>query len=179
MHNVYSGRTISRLKGDLVGSEGNGPVGSSPHMVDINWIRENLCFSERRSYLYETLIRFIYELECCGLTIQGMLLGGSFFSEKKDPKDIDALFVYAVKDSADFESVKSVLTINRRELDVRIVPSDASLGLLIKNVCFHHTLYQAVHLKRNDASLFVDLSQRTSQAQCKSESVMTEPAYPS
>lgn len=119
-----------------------GPDVSSPHIVSISWVEQNLLWSRKRKELFKDLFELIKDLKDVGINSSYLMIGGSFLSYKDNPGDIDGLLIYSVSGSINFSDVKAIIDRKKSNIDIRIVPEDAGTAALIKMVCFCHTLYQ-------------------------------------
>lgn len=115
---------------------------SSPHVVTWEWLKYHLCWNERRSKLASLLHNFLSEVRCYGITPEFLLLGGSFLSNRDNPKDIDFLLVYRASDAFRSEEFSRFVMNKRVGLDYRAIPSDTGSLSLIKISIFYHTLFE-------------------------------------
>ncbi|WP_457832204.1 DUF6932 family protein, partial [Staphylococcus aureus] len=72
-----------------------GPDVSSPHIVSISWVEQNLLWSRKRKELFKDLFELIKDLKDVGINSSYLMIGGSFLSYKDNPGDIDGLLIYS------------------------------------------------------------------------------------
>jgi hypothetical protein len=99
-----------------------------------------------------------------GVNCVAMLVGGSFLDLTRDPRDLDALLIYTLSGGTEPEleanTVRRIHASRGNGLDLRYCPVDAGPIILIKAVCFFHSLY--MHDREsgfaNKPSILVDLA---------------------
>lgn len=132
-----------------------GPDHSSPHIVSIGWIYKHLLFNRYRESMFDKFFNWIELFNQASCKVTCLLLGGSFLSEKECPKDIDALIVYRALQGFNASALHDIL-VNKVEIaDIRVVPEDVSIPMLIKISCFFHTLYQGTYSPHDKGSVLV------------------------
>ena len=118
---------------------------SSPYLDDFSQFEARFRDSGKRARLLDRLKELLAELRTHSIEPEAMLVGGSFVDLSVEPGDVDALIVYSIGKDADPGDATRFLgklrTHPRDGLDVRFCPSDVGPVLLIKSVCFFHTLY--------------------------------------
>ena len=138
-------------------NNGTSLARSSPHLVSMEWVKKNLCFSTRRIDIIIDLDEFLLSVKTSGARPTCILMGGGFLSSKEYPRDIDALVVYRADDKFNITKLIEIYESRSKYLDIKIVPDDAGPTLLIKTACFFHTLFQDDRIGRNKGSVLIQL----------------------
>lgn len=126
----------------LFDEKSKGPDASSPHVVRHEWLEHHLCWTEKRRNLLSHFDNFIAETCKFEITIEAVLIGGSFVSRKDEPRDIDFLAIYKTLPGFAPEALSNFVMTKRPGLDWRFIPSDAGALPLLKISIFCHLLYE-------------------------------------
>ncbi|MDC7693457.1 hypothetical protein PQU94_04075 [Asticcacaulis sp. DXS10W] len=126
----------------------SSPMNSSPYRISRSDLFGAFCDDTVRIFLLETFEKFAGRLEADGFDIPGALIGGGFvrrLGTQTQPKDIDALVFYRVKEGAPEDAINQLVSRNREarelRLDIRFCPLDADPFTMIKSVSFFSVLY--------------------------------------
>lgn len=126
----------------LFDEDSKGPDRSSPHAVTWEWMERNLCWNTHRQELLVQLREFTKSICHYGAIPQLLLIGGSYVSTAKTPKDVDFLLIYSVTEDFNSNLFVDFIRAKRIGLDYRLIPSDTGLLSIIKITIFYHLLYQ-------------------------------------
>ena len=115
---------------------------SSPHVLMWDDFLMQFGSSEQRRIMINMLHSHLHNLKNHGITVDILLIGGSFVNNDAIPNDIDALIPYQIGPSCDIEqAIEFLHSPTSPELDVRYVPQDADSAIFIKMISFFTLLY--------------------------------------
>lgn len=130
------------------GVEASNPINSTPFFADVRAFHSFSHVSERRKKLVSSLTKFLVELQLNGLKPLTFMVGGSFLDfSVSNPRDLDCVIFYQQCESSVIGNTEWISNTRRiakvEDLDVRLVPTDGDLIVLLRSVIYFSALYGA------------------------------------
>ena len=131
----------------------SGPLNATPYLTSYECFRASAAVWPGRAPLVAALDATKRRLEAVGVTVEAMLIGGSFTElSKPRPQDIDCLMFYRWQHedrSAPGAALGELQRLSKHHgVDVRFIPLDGDPLVLIKSVSYFTVLYSK--LKEED-----------------------------
>ncbi|WP_126012953.1 hypothetical protein [Sphingomonas sp. ABOLH] len=151
--------TFDTLRQPIHESSGLTPMSGSPYLVNMDWFCSYLGFNNHRKELIEIFLGYIDNLKIFEIKPTFALIGGSFVSDKSEPKDIDGVIAYTGSEKSDFKGIKEIVNRKNIFLDIRLVPEDTGGIYLTKILCYYHELYSRNRMKGRTSCVLIDISE--------------------
>jgi hypothetical protein len=124
------------------GERESTPLNASPYVAHLDDLREGRFLSIRGALVRE-FTAALEGLPAHGIHAVASLLGGSAIGPKPNPGDLDCVVFYeAANGAAPTGNLQSLLTRSKaRGIDMRLIPIDGDIVLLLKTVSYFSMLY--------------------------------------
>lgn len=153
--------TFDILRQPIQERSGLTPMSGSPYIVTREWFSLYLGFNGHRLNLIRNFDEFVSRLIDFGISPTFAMIGGSFVSDKIDPKDIDGVIGYIGNNDSDFIGLKDFITTpTPKFLDIRLVPEDSGGLNLVKICCYYHELYSRNRMKSRTSCVLFEVANK-------------------
>lgn len=121
------------------GVRASTPIDATPYLIEFPTFMQAE-WSPKRKKLAGELAAMIRELASKEIMVHVVLVGGSFISLDKEPKDLDCVLFYS-RDDGLGNDLASAETSRMPAIDARLVPIEVEPALVIKIAIFFALLY--------------------------------------
>jgi hypothetical protein len=134
----------------------SNPLNAAPYVCSYDDLLKDFRKFPGRENLLRQLSDVLGEVRDKGLSIESMLLGGSFIDvENESPKDLDCVIFYRCTEKCALVDIRAIAEAQnearRRGIDARFIPSDTDPILFVKAVSYFTVLYTASKPERKPA----------------------------